>query len=484
MRIGKNPFYDLDAIPSPVMRKELERFIYHRSTQVGIVRMHNDIAYFKKLSRFLQIYGKKVNSLLDKRLEVWLRQWKGWMLQQGIPLQVKRVRWDSPESYLKAREIAYLEQILKYLAPDDKRPEQEKDVWNLEKMNIPIRYNPITQCKSIRFTKIPQPEMREETKKGIFINLQTEAIACVQKEMTAVRRFTQYLGERHPEIQSFRDLDRGQWEEYLIYLKTESAGTKHFHADLNRLRSVIDQIGKVYAYPNLENLFLARDIPPTHRTALKTYSDAELKRLNAALVKLDEQIARLMIIHQMLGTRISDTLTLEPNCLCEKDGIPIIRIRQMKTKSYEKPVSEEVAILLRRAIEYTKERYGDTPYIFVNENNPKLPMQYGMIRSRVVTLLRKENVLDDHGEPFGFGTHMYRHTYGMKLTEMHLDDWTISKLLGHSNTRNVKYYRRMSDQKLAEETRLIRQLQSKIILENLDGWEEEYVQIRENGSLK
>lgn len=99
-------------------------------------------------------------------------------------------------------------------------------------------------------------------------------------------------------------------------------------------------------------------------------------------------------------------------------------------------------------------------------------------------MIRKADLRDDNGELFGFGTHMYRHTYGVKLTELHLDDWTIAKLLGHSNVRNVKYYRKMSNQLLADETRRIRNLQSQIILENLDGWEEEYAKIREDDRLE
>ena len=144
--------------------------------------------------------------------------------------------------------------------------------------------------------------------------------------------------------------------------ESEDQDDEDIHADLNRFRAILDSIGKVCGYPNLESLFLTRDIPPTPKAEFKAYSDSELKRLNAALVKLDEQIARLMIIHQMLGTRISDTLTLEPDCLSEKDGVTIIRIRQMKTKCYEKPISEELAALVRKAISYTKERCGNTPY--------------------------------------------------------------------------------------------------------------------------
>ena len=314
-------------------------------------------------------------------------------------------------------------------------------------------------------------------------NLQSEAIACVIKELTAVRRLSRYLEERQPDIQSCKDISRKVVEEYLTYLKTEATETKHFHADLNRLRCLLESIGQMCDYPNLIGLFLTRDIPQTPKAAFKTYSDEELKRLNREIVKLDEQTARLMIIHQMLGTRISDTLTLAPDCLSEKNGEIIIRIRQMKTKPYEKPISAELAALIQMAIDYTKEKYGDTPYIFVDDKDTAHAMPYTKVQYRVTAMIYDKDLRDDNGELFGFSTHIYRHYYGVKLTEMHLDDWTIAKLLGHSSVRNVKYYRKMSNQLLADETRKARQKLSAIILNNLDGWEDEYEQIRKDGRL-
>ena len=199
---------------------------------------------------------------------------------------------------------------------------------------------------------------------------------------------------------------------------------------------------------------------------------------------MDEQIARAMVIHQMLGTRISDTLTLQTDCLFQKDGEELIRIRQMKTNTFVKPVSGELARLIRKAIQYTKGKYGETAYIFVNEKNPELPMQYSTLQNKIIRMIYKEKLQDDNGRIFGFGTHMYRHMYGVKLTEMHLDDWTIARLLGHSSLKNVKYYRKMSNQTLADETRAARHRISQKILECLDGWEEEYEQIRQDDCFK
>lgn len=107
-------------------------------------------------------------------------------------------------------------------------------------------------------------------------------------------------------------------------------------------------------------------------------------------------------------------------------------------------------------------------------------MQYSALQGKVIRLIYREDIRDDNGRIFGFGTHMYRHMYGVRLTEMHLDDWTIARLLGHSSLVNVKYYRKMSNQTLADETRQARHQMSLKILECLDGWEEEYEQIRQD----
>lgn len=67
---------------------------------------------------------------------------------------------------------------------------------------------------------------------------------------------------------------------------------------------------------------------------------------------------------------------------------------------------------------------------------------------------------------------------GSKITEMDLDDWTLARLFGHKSIKSVKYYRRMSNHRLAEDTRAVRERKAQIIAEHLDGWGEEYEQVR------
>ena len=97
------------------------------------------------------------------------------------------------------------------------------------------------------------------------------------REMTAMRRLSRYLKEKHPEIESCQDISRAIVEDYLTYLNTESLQTKEFRSELNRLRSVLEMVGKLYHYEQLDNIILNRDIPPFTRAEFKTYSDAELR---------------------------------------------------------------------------------------------------------------------------------------------------------------------------------------------------------------
>ena len=154
-----------------------------------------------------------------------------------------------------------------------------------------------------------------------------------------------------------------------------------------------------------------------------------------------------------------------------------IQIRQMKTTTFVKPISAELELLIEKAIQYTRKMYGDTVYIFVDEKNTRKPLQYNTVQNRVMDIIQKKDLRDDNGELFGFGTHMFRHVYGIRLTEMHLDDWTIAKLLGHTSVKNVKFYRKMSLQIIADETREIRAEMSRMIRANLAGWGKEYEQI-------
>lgn len=471
--------YDLEELPTKGMREEFRRFLSERMKKAAVATIVRERSSYKRMCRFLKDKNSKTDSFQDKTLEKWILKLNAWLLQQGMRLTERGVSVYGKEKIVPSDVITYFRKIYYFTKVEDVRGEVEKDIWNLNKLGVSYKTNAIKNFQTLNFKEIVQPDIREEIKKAVFRHLQYEAIATISKELTAIRRLSKYLAIHYPQIESCKDVDRAVLEEYLIYLQTEDTGVNNFRSDLTKLRGLIETVGKIYGESHLEKLFLNTDIPHTVRTQIKSYSDEELKRFNAAFVKLEEQMCRLMVIHQMLGTRISDTLTLQTDCLYEQEGRPMIRIQQMKTDTFIKPISAELELLIQKAIQYTREKYGETKFIFVNERNLEWPMQYSTVQNRVMALIQKENLRDDKGQLFGFGTHMFRHCYGIRLTEMHYDDWTIAKLLGHRSIKNVKYYRQMSHQILADETRAVRERKSRLISKYLDGWGEEYEQVRQ-----
>ena len=227
--------------------------------------------------------------------------------------------------------------------------------------------------------------------------------------------------------------------------------------------------------PVLDNLFLGSDSGRTPETVYRSYSDEEIRRLNNAIIAgVEEQMARALLVHQLLGTRISETLTIKRSDIRKSArGTDMVNIYQVKThKSYSKILSPDVKSLLMKSIEYTSDRFGDREYVFVNDRNPEEPMQYRRVQYALNRIIIKNDLRDDQGERFTVGTHLMRHTYARKLTELHIDDMTIAKLIGQSGTASLKYYRKMSPQTLYQETKdVLDQVNSEIanILEEWDG---------------
>ena len=75
---------------------------------------------------------------------------------------------------------------------------------------------------------------------------------------------------------------------------------------------------------------------------------------------------------------------------------------QVKTSTYEKPISAELAALIRKAIECSEQRHGESEYIFVDAKDSSRPLQYTTVKNKVLGLIQKEGLTDDEGKDNGF----------------------------------------------------------------------------------
>jgi hypothetical protein len=305
-KVKESHCFDFGLLPTKGLQKEFRVFTEERSRQCALTTMIQERVIYQRFCRMLKDKHIRVESLQELEWEQWLLKIRSWLLEHGQKLTVQGVSVYGKEKTLPSSLITYVRKAYQFTEEEEEQDEIEKDIWTLENLGIPYKKNPIKNVQTFNFTDILQDDLREETKKAVYEHLHYEALATIIKELTAIRRLSKYLKEKHPEIHSAEELNRELLEEYLTYLATEAEGVNNYRMDLTRLRGVLETIGKLYGYFHLESLFLTSDLPKQVQPKLKSYSDSELIRFNAALAELDDQIERLMIIHQMLGTRISD----------------------------------------------------------------------------------------------------------------------------------------------------------------------------------
>lgn len=468
-----NRYFDLHKLPTEGLREEMCEYIFHRGEILALSSVRSEFWPYNVLCKFLDSRYPKLNSFLDEDLDVMTRKLRGWMLSNGYNLTKKT----KSAQYNKVKVgnsdvVLYLKRVYEYMTPEPDIPEIEKDVWTISKLGFPVNNNPVHPMHSLNFKPLIQDKIRNEVKTASAMNLTYLAVHTVGGQLRAVKRLSEYLAKEFPKIESLTEIDREVLEEYLVYLNTEVDDKKSFSSELKGLKSLLDTVGKIEECKVLCNLFLPDDISKGGALPqYKAYSDHELMRLNAAIVEMDEQVARVLILHQMLGTRISETLTLEQDCLVKINKHWHVRAYQYKTfKPVYKPVNKDVIKLIKKSIQYTNELFGEQKYVFVYDKDPSQPMRYGKIQYQIMTMVQEKQLCDDEGKLFGVGTHTFRHSYGRKLTEMNVDDQTIAKLLGHADTSSVKYYRKYGNQALADATRDVRKSMDEILGAFIEEW--------------
>ena len=467
--------FDITKLPNTGIRKEMEIFIRSRGKVLTALSIKSDLYPYNQFSSFLSDKYPELQSFVELDLPQAEKKCKTWLLKNGKNLTQKRLKTATGKTEITDSDIIkYLRKVVGYFNNEEEVFNYESDVWYLQGIPITLKENPTKKVKSISFKKISQEHIREEVKKILYIHLSQKALGTVSAEITAINRFSSYLSERYSEVDSLHDIDRELMEEYLIHTNTEATGRKSYAKELHHLKTVLNTAANVLEDDDLDSLFYIDDIGNEPVRIYKVYSDAELVRLNKAIVEMDAQVARALTLHQLLGTRISETLSLKQSAVrLGETGKWLIRIDQVKSRrSYEKTINGDVKSLFDKACSYTNEKFGKQDYVFVNEKNPADAMQYGRIQYQIMAMITKNNLTDDNGEKFGVGTHIFRHCYGKKLTEMHVDDVTIAKLLGHANTSNVRHYRKIGNEMLSKETKQMRDAMDDVLKDIMSDWDD------------
>lgn len=444
--------FDLSRLPPTDIRNDFAAFIYDRSASLSFLSLRAELTNFHNLADFINDTFPEMQHLTDLPLSQIEKRLRVYLLMNEEKLSYERHRTDIQATVRRKNpSFYYLRTAYSYFLPhEDHIFDFNKDIWKRDTFNFPLRASPIYGRENVNFTRISQEGIKKEAKTAALYNLKRLAFLTVTKQIRSINDLSEYLSKDHPQITSLSQLDRETLEGYMSYIFLESDRHINYRGLLADLKSILNTIGKLCEYDNLRGIFLKSDFPKARRTIYKSYSDAELSRIHDGYKILDKQTARLLLIHELLGLRISDTLCLKAENVSFTDD-PHIKICQQKTgNTIIKKINPEIAALLSASIDETKEAYGFCEYIFASDTDPEKPISYQTIRYRLQAMIHTLDLRDDNGKPLSACTHIFRHTYGKKLCDLNIDDSTIAALLGHKSVSSVSYYRQMSPKVMAD----------------------------------
>ena len=205
-KLNREPYFDLGKLPGKQLQTEFAEYIYYRGTQVSILTIKAERQHFNSLCEFFKKPSHQKNSLLDKEKDIWIKQLKLWMMQNGRALTKHKVTSIQTESVEKAALIRYFENLLEFTLDRSETNELAKDIWYLERLPLILRTNPIVNHKTLNFRGIRQPDIREEVKKAIYHHLKTEALGSIKRELSAMNKFSKYLDEKHSKISTCEEI--------------------------------------------------------------------------------------------------------------------------------------------------------------------------------------------------------------------------------------------------------------------------------------
>lgn len=453
----------VDTIKSEQIRMDVKSFFTERTGYLSKGSLRHEMYGLKMLVKFLSEKSAD-EDLANASEEDECRACEKWLLKNGYKIYSEKTR-NGQVRREQCANVRYYRQFLTFI--DKRSGRYGEDVWELSQIGFEVEQNPSTVVKRLFFKQIKQKEIREEVKAAIRLLLTGQKAITAREELAVMRRFSAFLGKEYPDVVSMREINRDIMEEYQISIKTNQT-KKSLHSEIIHLKTCLDTIRRIYDYKNLQQIILPSDLPKQAKVLYRSYSDAEIMRLNSAIARADPQSGRAWILQELLGTRISEVLSLTLDSIISDREV---YIQQGKTaKGYKKLVSEDVIKLIRKAGEYTKEKFGTTKYIFVADRDPNRPMPYATLRDRIKKIIIDCDLRDDTGQLFGVRTHFLRHAYGRRLAELGFDDVTIAQLLGHRSLGAVQSYRKLSKEHLAVETKVFRDNKDQILKRLVGGW--------------
>lgn len=334
--------------------------------------------------------------------------------------------------------------------------EYPRDVWRLSRIGYDCPY------EHLRFTRIPQPWLRELSKRWIRHRLSVGmAYQTVYLSLAALAHLAAYLDNCSTPPRSVRELRRDHLEGWLAHLSVTEDSAVNRLTHVTGIRVFLQEVHRREWAPELPAScqLYPEDTPKLPEPAPRALPEFVMRQLEPPeQLDLYRDPSMRLITEIMItcGLRGKDARWLEFDCMVrDGDNHPYLRyVNQKMNRTAFVPIDERLVGAIKAQQDRALIRYPDgCPRLFPQlRANPKgtKPVSHTTWFNHTKRWLEVVQVVDEHGRPFHFKAHQWRHTFGTRLINLDVPQHVVQKLLDHSTSEMTAHYARLRDDKLRE----------------------------------
>lgn len=324
-----------------------------------------------------------------------------------------------------------------------------------------------------------KPRMLEVVKWFMHHEMTTGEILTAKRSLDGVVRYTKFINEYVPEVESFAEITQEHLTAYFDHLLTAKSETTNKPLSPVTIKKAALAIKEILIKGNVKGWDVPDNVGYVQRLyddkiidnkALQTDTKKQLDKLTAKISDEDlinkivktamddiEQnknilVASATVITLQLGLRISEIITIETGCLDKIGGEPMIDCSTGKLHSERievlKPANELVIEAINKLEEYSKPLREESglPYLFLNRKRNEKGYPAALVnhpnwnKNYLRPWLREHNIVDTTGKIVEFTSHTLRHAFATYALKGGASIEVISEIMNHKTIRGTQHY--------------------------------------------
>jgi integrase len=301
-----------------------------------------------------------------------------------------------------------------------------------------------------RLAVVAAPEIRRVMVRYVEVRGGVLRPATVTSLVEGLALFGEFLGQRHPEVRSLRQLERGHVEAFLVWNQTRPwrgrvardrpVAVSVVHATVLVVRNFLDDLALWgWAERPARQLVFASDVPRLPRALPRALSPDHDRALMAAVAELADPFARCgLLVLRGAGLRLGELLDLELDSVADYGPagswlrVPLGKLGTERSV----PLDPDTLVALdtwaayrgpQRALPHPR---GGRPtdFLFCEHGRQLRPWR---IRKGLDQAVRAAGLTGPDGTPLRVVPHQLRHTYSTMLVNAGMSLQALMALLGH-----------------------------------------------------